>query len=88
LTTPRAKILHDAAALIQGERQSDYGPPEKNFADIAAMWSVILDQNITPYQVTICMAALKICRAKHGHHEDSLKDAAGYLGIGHEVGDG
>ena len=59
-----------------------------NFADIAAMWSVILRRNIktgadvTPEQVALMMAALKICRANKDNCEkrDSLVDLAGYAG--------
>ena len=84
--TPREQLLQDAAALITGDRQSDYGPPEKNFFDIAVVWTVILGHPVTPYQVALCMAGLKLVRSAKGHHEDSLKDGAGYLGIAHEVG--
>jgi len=75
-------ILNQAHALIRGEREKDYGHPKQNIADIAALWSVLLHQPVSPAQVLLCMTALKLCRlSKSLDHTDSWVDAAGYIGL-------
>ena len=73
-------ILHEAEVLINGPRQGAYGHPIDNFGRIAAMWTVILEQKVTPEQVGLCMAALKLARQVHQPSRDNLVDACGYLG--------
>ncbi|WP_336819816.1 DUF6378 domain-containing protein [Gordonia sp. MMO-8] len=76
-------VLSDAHALIRGQRRSDYGDPETNFGRIAALWSVVLQHEVTPVQVAQCMAQLKLARLIHTpDHHDSWVDAAGYIGLG------
>lgn len=79
---PRAAILADAAALICGPRQADYGPPAESFGRIAAMWSAFLGRRVTPAQVAGCMALVKLARLAHDPaHRDSAVDAAGYVAL-------
>ena len=73
-------ILDEAAELIHGPRQQAYGHPVDNFSRIAAMWTVILQHSVTPEQVGLCMAALKLARQIHQPSRDNLIDACGYLG--------
>lgn len=75
-------ILDTAKSLIYGDRQREYGSASENFADIAAGWSTIVHTAVTPEQVCLMMAWLKICRANkdNGNHTDSLVDCAGYMG--------
>ena len=83
--TERERILADAAALICGERQEQYGKPEDNFARIAAGWAVILGKPVTPDHVALCMAWLKIARLVNGPQEDSYIDGAAYLALAGEL---
>lgn len=83
--TERERILADAAALICGDRQAQYGAPQDNFARIAAGWSVILGKPVTPDQVALCMAWLKIARLVNGPHHDSYVDGAAYLALAGEL---
>jgi hypothetical protein len=83
--TERERILAEAAALICGDRQEQYGKPEDNFARIAAGWSVILQRDVTPEQVSLCMAWLKIARLVNGPHRDSYTDACGYMALAGEL---
>lgn len=85
--TKRSDILAQADALINGDRQADYGPPAENFARIAAIWSVILGHPVTAAQVCHCMAGLKLARLVNGRHDDSAIDAAGYIALGAELDD-
>lgn len=75
-------VLQEAESLIYGDREKDYGKTSDNFADIAKGWEVITKTTITPEQVGLMMAWLKICRANKDNCEkrDSLVDLAGYAG--------
>ncbi|MEY4332821.1 MAG: phage Yecey3 [Bacteroidota bacterium] len=75
-------ILEEAQSLIYGDREKDYGKTSDNFADIAKGWEVITKTSITPEQVALMMAWLKICRANKDNcgKRDSYVDLAGYAG--------
>lgn len=78
----RENILSEANKIIHGDRQKDYGPPVKNFTDIATGWSVIFGATVTPVQVALAMDWLKTCRMLNGSgSRDSLVDKAGYTAI-------
>jgi len=85
----RTAILMEAADLINGARNDEYGPPSTNFARIAAGWSVILGADVTATQVSLCMAWLKIARiAGDGQaSRDSFTDAAAYMALAGELAD-
>jgi hypothetical protein len=72
-------ILEEAEALVNGERQKQYGPPNESFTRIAKLWSSVLDCQVTPEQVAICMVLLKVSRQVNNPKRDNLVDAAGYL---------
>ena len=74
-------ILLDAHALINAERQDDYGSPAQSFARIAALWSAYLGHPVSGKDVAVCMALLKFSREAHSHKRDNLLDAAGYIGL-------
>jgi|TARA_R110000851_G_scaffold75044_1_gene165526 hypothetical protein len=80
-------ILLTADQLICGQRAQDYGTARENFERIATMWTVILkSEQITPAQVAMCMAALKLCRLVNTpDHADSWIDTAGYIALGGEL---
>ncbi len=81
----RSQILQRAGELINGDRQAAYGPPSVNFSRIAAGWSAILGQPVSPEQVALCMAWLKIARLVNGRHEDSYVDGAAYMALAAEL---
>lgn len=86
---PRIKMLQEAGDLIVGGRDQVYGTPQENFERIAKLWATILGVEIRPYEVTLCMAALKMARLVNSPvHEDSWVDAAGYIALGYELSDG
>lgn len=59
------------------------GEPDKHFADIAMLWSVILKRPVAPYEVILCLDALKTARLiNNPTHADSWLDKAGYTAIG------
>lgn len=80
-------MLHRAQALIQGQRQEDYGDKLQNFSQIAMLWQGYLapklqhNAAITPEDVALCMILVKMARlAKSPDHKDSVLDIAGYAG--------
>lgn len=84
----RVEALREAARIIAGDRDVQYGGPEENFDRIAKIWSVILGINITQEDVGMLMVGLKIARYanKAGFQPDTWIDIAGYAGCGYEVG--
>jgi hypothetical protein len=78
----RVEVLREAAALIVGERQANYGSPEVNFQRIATIWNVLKPGvDFSPADVALLMAGLKLARSAEGYKRDSAVDGAGYLGI-------
>lgn len=93
----RGEVLVEALSIINGERQDAYGNPEDNFATIAEFWTAYMKASrkrlppnapehihfwITPKDVAVMMALLKIARIATGtQRKDSYVDAAGYIGL-------
>lgn len=87
MTNKRTQILEEASRLINGDRQSDYGPPSENFNRVALGWELILGTEVSAEQVALCMAWLKIARLTGGGNpsDDSYIDGAGYLALAAEL---
>ena len=82
----RGEILDEANRLTHGDRDKNYGTPYQNHLRIAKMWSVVLEKEITPSQVALCMATVKIARLiETPDHLDSFVDGAAYLAISGEL---
>ena len=82
----RAETLDAAKACVCQSREQEYGAVENNFAMIADMWSVYLGVEITPVDVALMMAQLKMARIKTGtFKEDSFADACGYIACATEL---
>ena len=80
-----AMLLQHAAAVVD-KRRDKYGEPEELFANVAVRWSQVLGIRVTPVQVALCLADLKMARLAHNlKHLDSLIDVAGYVACAHEV---
>lgn len=87
LTCAPEPLLHQAQALIHGQRQQDYGDKLTNFSQVSMMWQGYLapkllpESRITPEDVTFLMIQLKLARlSKSPDHRDSILDVAGYAG--------
>lgn len=85
---PRQECLNEAARIISGDRDKQYGGPEDNFGRIAKIWSIIFGIDVTPEDVAMAMVAVKVARyaSKSGFQPDTWIDVAGYAGCGYEVG--
>lgn len=81
----RLDTLKAAAECVCGSREDDYGSPEDNFSVIAALWTAYTGTDITPKDVAMMMALLKITRAKAGSKPDTYIDLAGYAACGAEI---
>lgn len=82
----RSEILDAAQECVCGQREQDYGSPERSFECIAAMWSAYLNHVIEPKDVAAMMALLKIARISTGHGKtDNWVDLAGYAACGGEI---
>lgn len=81
----RLDTLKAAAECVCGSREEDYGSPEDNFAVIAGLWTAYTGTAVTPKDVAMMMALLKIARAKAGSKPDTYVDLAGYAACGAEI---
>lgn len=81
----RLDTLKATAECVCGSREEDYGSPEDNFAVIAALWTAYTGTDVTPKDVAMMMALLKIARAKAGSKPDTYVDLAGYAACGAEI---
>jgi hypothetical protein len=82
----RGEILDEAKRLTLGERDKSYGTPLVNHTRIAGLWSIYLEQDITPSQVAICMGLVKVARLiESPNHLDSFVDLAAYASIAGEI---
>ena len=81
----RTKILSEAEALINGNREQDYGNPQESFGCIGKMWSAYLGREVSPADVCNMMVLLKVARLRNGPHRDSNVDGAGYMALGAEM---
>mgnify|MGYP005998496705 CR=1 FL=1 len=71
-------VLQEAQEAVYNHRAKDYGSVTDNFGTTASLWSTILDKEITPEQVGLCMIALKVSRQMFKFKRDNLTDIAGY----------
>lgn len=67
---------------LLNERERTYGNPVQTHVQIAQVWSGILGTEVTPVQVPIMMAGLKLVRASNNpYHKDNFDDVMGYTVI-------
>ena len=79
------ELLKETIKVITGPRAKDYGDKYDNHVNIAKLWSSYLDYEISPHDVAICMALVKIARLKHRRTKDCYIDIAGYAAIASEI---
>lgn len=86
--------LEEAAKIISGNRQNDYGTPEDSFQRIADYWNAYLyhrkevmkgtideDYPLEGKDIAMMMVLFKIAREEHSHKHDNLVDICGYTAI-------
>jgi hypothetical protein len=83
----RRKVLDQVAGCVLRDRASSYGDAEDNFADIAALASIVLARRLaaplTAADVAAFCACIKLARIKASpEHLDNWVDLAGYAVCG------
>ena len=82
----RAEVLDTAKGYVTKDRAAQHGEMENNFATIAEYWSTHLGFQITPTDVGVMMALLKMARVKSNpKNDDNYVDGCGYLACAAEV---
>lgn len=86
----REEILETAKKCVCGDRDKQYGSPERSFDVIARMWNAYLEDRMTimldAKDVALMMALFKIARIMTGHGKaDNWVDGCGYLACGGEI---
>lgn len=93
----RPEILDIAKECVCGQREQDYGKPEDNFSTTGLLWGTYLRaahpelakvlpiDGITPKDVAMLMALLKVARIATGNNSDSFVDLAGYAACAGEI---
>lgn len=80
------ETLDAARKLINGDRAKTYGNARDNLTCTGKLWEQVFGHPVSPEQVAICMALVKIGRlCSTIGHEDSWVDGVGYLAIGSEI---
>jgi hypothetical protein len=87
--SPRSRLLRDAEAAVNGDRQNHYGPPTQDFQRAADALSAfgfrVHGESLKSHHVAIIMSLLKLSRLMWGPEKrDSWTDLAGYASCGHE----
>ena len=80
--TEAAQAELEKVLAIIDERSETHGDFRENFAVIAETWSGYMNSVITPSQVAVMMAQLKMARDQTGDHPEHLRDALGYILLG------
>lgn len=82
----RPEILDTAKKCVCGDREQDYGTPEKNFGTIAELWTAYKGIELTAVDVAVFLSLVKIGRIASGHGKaDNWIDLAGYAACGGEI---
>lgn len=79
------EILAAAEMQISGQRQQDYGKPERNLELIAKLWTEYAEYEFSAKDVAMMMVLLKVARVAGGGTDDCFIDIAGYAAIGGEA---
>ena len=65
---------------VMDERQQKYSTPEINFARIASLASIMLNRNVTPYDISIIHLCTKLGRhIETPTYHDNILDGVNYL---------
>ena len=87
---PRVQALDQASALINGDRDKEYGHPKENFDRFRTMVNAYLGKRIegglTATDVSAVLSMLKLSRLAHDPNKlDSWRDLVGYGALGFEM---
>jgi len=90
---PANTVLEEAASLVDGRRQKDYGHPSEDLGRTAGMLNALfakkLKEPLSAQEVAVIMLCVKMSRlmATPGHR-DTLVDIAGYARVYEKIEEG
>lgn len=84
--SPAAQLCHEAANLIDGERNDQHGDRRECHKRIATAWSfwdlIRRPGPETEFDVAVKMGLLKLVRTQTGaYNKDNMRDALGYFSL-------
>lgn len=90
---PGEDHMAEANALVNGDRQAAYGSPRPAYEAQAQVWSGLLHHKLreplTPEDVVLMLAGMKLTREVRKHKRDNVVDLHGYaLVLAHVRADG
>ena len=77
----RRSIFEEAASLVNGERQEDYGDPVECMTKWADTLRVLFGWDIDAHKASLAMVQLKIVRETYTPKRDNRVDGVGYWDI-------
>ena len=90
----REYILREAARIVCGDRNAQYGEPEDNFRVIAELWETYVRERCVSLGADVCinaadvammMVLLKVARTFCATKADTYIDIAGYAACAAEI---
>ena len=83
----RVKLLSEASALVDGDREEEHGDFQANARMTAALWNAYIGVDfINPENVPTMLALLKLARSvQRPKGMDNYRDAAGYIALAGEI---
>ena len=80
---PGEDEMAEANGLVNGDRQAAYGSPRASYEAQAKVWTGILydklKADLTPEDVVLLLAAMKLRREAHKPKRDNRIDVHGYM---------
>ena len=89
--TIRSDVPKEAAELIDGDRNHEYGDPREMHQRVADIFNAYRGAGgpLTAHDVAMLLLSVKLARLSHlPEHRDSYVDICGYAGIAYEIADG
>ena len=87
--TTRSDVPTEAAGLINGDRNHEYGDPREMHQRAADIYNAYRGAMLTAHDVAMILLSVKLARLAHmPDHRDSYVDICGYAGIAYEIADG
>jgi hypothetical protein len=81
----KTTILEEAAGIVAGARQQDYGHARESFAKIATIATVLTGKDLSPQDCCKVLMAVKLARESFQHKRDNLVDLCGYAHLLQEL---
>ena len=77
----RAGVLDEAQALVDGDRQEDYGDPVVCMGNWAEILKILYGWDIDAHKASVAMSLLKHVREAHRPKRDNRVDGPAYMHI-------